>query len=72
MTLPHKVTINIIISSFPFVAFCKYPLLILQIENNNKNPKYMKSLLFHYNYVTFKAFHDTKTHLTPENCIYRI
>lgn len=71
MTFPHKVTINIIISSFPFVAFCKYPLLILQIENN-KNPKYMKPLLFHYNYTMFKAFHDTLTHLTPENCIYYI
>lgn len=31
-TFPHKVTINIIISSFPFVAFCKYLLLILQIK----------------------------------------
>jgi hypothetical protein len=31
-TFPHKVTINIIINSFPFVAFCKYLLLILQIK----------------------------------------
>lgn len=27
---PHKVTMKIIISNFPFVAFCKYLLLILQ------------------------------------------
>lgn len=31
-TFPHKVTMNIIISSFPFVAFCKYLLLILKMK----------------------------------------
>lgn len=41
---PHSVTTNIIISSFPFVAFCKYLLFILKTKTH-KNKYFILRLL---------------------------
>lgn len=51
---PHKVTRKMIISSFPFVAFCKYLLLILQ-DKSDTVPKNITSSHFR-NCTVFKSF----------------